>query len=149
MTQTKLDLDLARLVDQYGLDAVRRALPRTGEEQVLSIISDGGMHRKPSDLLLGEVFIFSDGMIPSETDDEVQKHIISRCRVLASKLREKSWTEVRLFFSGHALLGAYAKLTVYRVSHLDTVDFGFFGDSGFRMLRTSLRKHLLIDGDDE
>lgn len=144
-TKMSLEEDIQHLISMHGVDEIRSALQRqsnTGD--ILSIIADSGMHRQPSHLILGERFDFSSGMIDTSSDETVQEHILKCCSQLAQKLREKNWSEVRLFFSGHALLGAYAKLTVYRVTHLDTTDFGFFSDSGFRRVDVELRRHLLV-----
>lgn len=139
-----LENELKRLIETYGREQVEASLlEHRRDGSTLSIVADSGMHRQPSELIIGERYDFSSGMIDVQSDVSVESHLLRCCEGLADKLREKAWTEVRLFFSGHALLGAYAKLTVYRVTHLDTVDFGFFGSDGFRRIGISLRKHLL------
>lgn len=138
-----LNDEIERLLRSHSRDEIIDALRQEDCGEVLSIISDGGMHRRPSDLIIGREYIFSRGMIDTSDDLTVRRHILDCCKALAAVLREREWQEVRLFFSGHALLGAYAKLTVYRVTHLDTIDFGFFGDAGFRRLELSLRPQLI------
>jgi hypothetical protein len=138
-----LQSELDRLLIDFSKEEIIEALRVSTSDDVLSIIADGSMHRQPDHLLIGQRYIFSNGMIDTTTDQSVDLHILDCCRRLSLVLRQKNWSQIRLFYSGHSLLPAYAKLTVYRVTHLDTVDFGFFGEAGFRRVEISLRRHLL------
>jgi hypothetical protein len=140
-----LQNELDRLLINFSKEEIIEALRVPSSDDVLSIIADGGMHRQPDDLLIGERYIFSNGMIDTTSDHSVDMHILECCKKLSLVLRRKNWSQIRLFYSGHSLLPAYAKLTVYRVTHLDTVVFGFFGEAGFRRIELSLRRHLLVD----
>lgn len=138
-----LDDDLNELFSKYSRQEIISKLERRKEPQSLAIISDGGMHMSPLEAEVCEKYVFSEGMINVDSDETLRQHILSCCVNLAEKLRSRQWNEISLFYSGHALLAAYAKLTVYRVTHLDTVDFGYFGSHGFRRIYLPIRENIL------
>lgn len=141
---SNISRDVAILVERYGSQNLIEELQKSDSgKNILSIISSEGMHRQPLELMSGEKYIFSEGMIDSTTNQSVSYHLAECCENLANKLREKKWDEIQLFFSGHGLLAAYAKMTVYRVTHLSTVDYGFFADSGYRCVDIDLRPLIL------
>jgi hypothetical protein len=144
MKSDKLNTELAALISKHGLESIKSAISTFGSDgHTLSIISDAGIHREPTELILGEKYYFSEGMIDTSTDETVSDHLLACSTKLAQKLKEREWSEVRLFFSGHNLLSSYAKVTVYRVAHLNTVDYGFFGEAGYRKVHLNLRKKIL------
>lgn len=131
---------LSEIILRQGLEWVERKIRESSpNSNPLSILCDTGMHRIPTELMAGDTHVFSHGMIDTLTDGTVAAHIEECCRRLASKLRSERFSEIRLFYSGHSLLPAFAKLTVYRVAHLDTIDFGFFSEAGYRRLQINLR----------
>lgn len=131
---------LQEILARRGRDWVCNSLAdRSSGQNSLSIFCDVGMHRLPIELAVGDYFVFSEGTIDTESDETVARHLQACCAALADHLRSRKIEEVRLFYSGHSLLPAYAKLTVYRVSHIETIDFGYFSNTGYRRVQFALR----------
>jgi hypothetical protein len=136
---------ISLLVDRRGINWLRDQLANiSGADADLSILCDTAMHRVPTELLVGETHIFSTSQIDTESDASVQEHIEASCQNLANRLRDKKYREIRLFFSGHSLLPAFAKLTCYRVCHTETIDFGYFSNVGYRRIEIDLRATISV-----
>ena len=109
-------------------------------EKTLTIIADPTMHSIPSELIIGEDFVFSTGNIDTSSDDAVALYLEQRIKALVQKLKESRWNKVRLVYSGHALLPASIKMVVYRVCHLETEDIVYFGKAGYRSVSLDIRR---------
>lgn len=112
--------------------------------KTLTIVPDETMHRIPANLIEGEKFLFSVGNIDTTDSTTVKAHMVDKLSKLFEKLRSEKWSNIRLIYSGHAILPAYIKLMVYRVTHLETEDFAYFGDAGYIRLKIDIREEISL-----
>ncbi|MFT0876812.1 hypothetical protein VRZ08_09635 [Rhodopseudomonas sp. G2_2311] len=112
--------------------------------QVLTIVCDDTIHRIPPEILQGEVFVFSSGNFDTTNSATITGYLERRINALCDTLNKQTWTNIRLVYSGHAILAATAKLVVYRVTHIETDDVLYFGGQGY--LEIGLRLRQLLGG---
>jgi hypothetical protein len=128
--------------DEELVKLLSSKLERSATENVLTIICDNTLHKIPSDLIEGELFIFSSGSFDTSSEQAMRTYLEDRVLALFVTLNTKTWKRIRLIYSGHAILASTAKLAVYRVTHLETEDVLYFGEKGY--LRISLRLRDLL-----
>jgi len=142
-----MDDKVTRAVNEFvahrGTEALLNALGQGhGEASQLTIVSDEMMHRVPQDLIIGEKYVFSKELLDASSNAALELGLRERLKDLFVLLKSRRWNSVRLVFSGHALLSAHVKLLVYRVTHLETEDYAYFGESGYRRIKLNLRRDL-------
>lgn len=106
---------------------------------VLTIICDDTLHKIPSRLIDGELFVFSSGNFDTSSELAISQYLESRIVALCAKLNTRIWKRIRLIYSGHAILASTAKLAIYRVTHLETEDVLYFGEHGYLQISLRLR----------
>jgi hypothetical protein len=150
------DLEIESLVREFttkfGADELRTLLKTRVEnlpqEPCLTIICDDSLHEIPSELIVGESFVFSSGNFDTTSGSAVRTHIERCVLALSEVLNAKPWKRVRIIFSGHAILSATAKFVVYRITHIETDDVLYFGGIGYLEVGLRLR-NLLAQKDRE
>jgi hypothetical protein len=145
--------EISQLISRYGKSKVRIALENAAANDsnghVCTIIANRGIHIFPEEILIGDIFVFSEGMVDFTSKETIKREISENLFRLTDFLREKKWKSVYLVISGHAILSMQIKLLVYRVTRLETVDWFFDGagryipiDIHVRALIASARGHI-------
>ena len=107
---------------------------------VLTIISNEGAHRLPSEFRRGMVYAASSGMLDFSTSTRVHEQFDQILERLATLLKSRTWSKVYLVVPfGHATLSMQIKLLVYRITRLETVDLFYDGKGGYFDLELELR----------
>ena len=117
-------------------------LERSATRNVLTIVCDDTLHKIPSDLVDGDLFVFSSGNFDTSSEQAMLHYLEERVLALYAQLNTKTWKRIRLIFSGHAILASTVKLVVYRVTHLETEDVVYFGEHGYLRIHLRLRELL-------
>lgn len=121
------------LIEQEGVAKTKRLIKSLiidSSEPVLTIIANQGSHRIPEKYLRGEIFIASKGNLDFSRKSAVEKQYKQIAFDLSVKLAEKNWKRIYLIPTGHVTLSLQLKLTVYRVTRLNTTDL-FYSDGRF------------------
>lgn len=144
VSEDESERTIAKFVEVFSEEELVKLLRSKLVEQggVLTIIADQSLHKIPDDLVFGDVYVFSSGNLEAGSDEVVKRELVQRLKALHHFLKSKRWRAVRLIFTGHALLAAHIKLTVYRVLHLDTIDIGYFGKDGYREVSIDFRRDI-------
>jgi hypothetical protein len=139
----RLRIDLERLVDLYGPDAVMSEVQSIANQHyewnVCTIVANEGVHHFPSHILIGDLFVFSEGMIDMSTEESMHQFLESRLIALSEYLKSKKWKEIYLVISGHPSISLQIKLLVYQITRLTTVDLIYNG-TGYLRLHIDIRK---------
>ena len=99
--------DLNDLIEKIGRDRAIDILSRFAEEdaevdtQVLTIVSNKGVHHLPSDILRGEVFYASEGNLDFSSLETVSMEFKEILRRLTEKLKSKNGNESTLYHLAH------------------------------------------------
>ena len=117
-------------------------LEGSAAKNVLTIICDDTLHKIPSDLVDGDLFVFSSGNFDASSEHALLRYLEERVLALYAQLNTKTWKRIRLIYSGHAILASTVKLVVYRVTHLETEDVLYFGEHGYLKIQLRLRELL-------
>lgn len=135
---------ISELIKEYGLIDVQREVENLGKEFILdgvaTIICNSGMHSFPGELLRGEVFEFTSGMIDMSSKESIESCIASRLVALASFLKSGRWRKIYIIVSGHPILSMQVKLAVYRVTRLETSDWLYNGNGRYIEISLPVRK---------
>ena len=144
-----MDETLSSLIDKfrsrYGDTELRAFLTNRlagHSDAVLTIVCDDTMHAIPESVILGERFVLSSGNFDTTNSRTVEEYLNSRIILLANKLNSREWDRVRVVYSGHAILAAVAKFTVYRVLHIESDDVIYFGGIGYMEISVRVRNVL-------
>ena len=121
------------LVDQIGVDRAYKILERYKDrhlvenEHVLTIISNMGVHHIPENILVGEVFVASEGNLDFSTPKSIRKEIDRILGRISTKLKSKKWKHVYIVPFGPCIISMQIKLLVYRVTRIESVDLFYVG----------------------
>lgn len=125
----EIEQKLRELYSMYGHEAVNSKFRLIDREffrdDVCTIVVNSGIHRFPDHVLVGEVFVFSQGNIDMESAEAISLEIQSHSRRLVQFLTSKRWRDVRILISGHAILCMFVKIVVHKITGIDTIDIVF------------------------
>jgi hypothetical protein len=126
---------IAEFVRQHGEDTLARTLSahldKGAETYALTIICNKGTHALPQLLIRGEEFVLSQGDIDMSSATMIEREMHQILARLATKLKEKNWQNIYIVPSGHPILFAYAKLLVFRVTRIESVDSVYLGHGAY------------------
>lgn len=123
--------ELHELLDEVlgttGTDEISTALKGLLEQgrnnrNVLTIVSNAGVHEIPKAYLRGEVYEASRGDWNASTQEELLTELEAILSRLVSKLRSNAWERVYLIPTGHPILSVQIKTLVYRTLRMNTID---------------------------
>lgn len=141
--------ELGSLIREYGRDEVERSLRELdGEDDVLTVVVNRGMHHIPSSVLRGTIFEFSKDHVvldPENLKDSTTVLLKRAHKFLSSK----KWSHVYIVPSGHPLLVVLATLVIYRTLRIDPVIVGYFGEFGYSELETDVREMIFSEDADD
>ena len=137
---------VAKIGAEKFSEACRRMLEDFRPDSVLTIVANKGVHHLPDDLMRGQLFALSEGSLDFSSGDSVKGEFESRLRNLAFVLRSQSWSRIYLVPFGPTLLSAYAKLLVFRVTGLETIDVMHMGRGAYTDISLDLRA-LVLEAD--
>lgn len=141
------DADTIReIAERRGRKFVERALlSGDGGTDVLTIISNSGVHPIPLDYVFGDVFVASNGSLDFTSEQTVNAEIDEIVKSVSQKLRERRWTKVYLIPFGHAVISMNIKMVVFRVLRIETIDVFYFGDGRYGLIERNTRSTLTED----
>lgn len=137
-----LDEQLRSIIVDLGPERaleILNAARQSKSEEVLTIVSNEGMHRVPTAFSRGTVYAASTGMLDLSSSDRVREQFNEILLRLTSVLKSRTWSKIYLIPFGHASLSMQIKLLVYRVTRLETVDLFYDGKGGYFDLDVDLR----------
>lgn len=121
------------LIESYGVDSVSRSfnkiLSRT--EAICTVVVNAGLHKFPESILLGDVYIFTEGNLHLENSDIFHQELSDHLVKLADYISNRKWKKIYLVISGHAVLNMNVKLLIYRLTRLETVDWVYDGQGSY------------------
>ena len=142
----ELENDLNVLVKRYGKERVLRELERSlwnmSKPDTCTILINEGLHNFPNHLFVGEKYVFYRGSIDLSSEKNLESMLRERIDELKSFLRKRKWKQIFIVVSGHAAVCMQVKLAVYRVTHIETVDWVFDGAGNYLRLELPLRELL-------
>lgn len=117
-------------IERYGEQELLSKLNTTynQQENILTIISNQGVHPLGELHKRGEIFYASKGDLDFSTELKATEEIKKILEVVANKLKSNSWERVYLVPFGPAALSMQIKSLVYRILHIDTVDVLHIGN---------------------
>lgn len=132
------------LVAEYGEAAVlNEALSLSSTvrvSQVATIIANAGLHSFPDDILRGDVYEFSRGMMDLSSKSKIEETLAKNLRQLAGFLRAKQWKKIYIVTSGHPVFSMQIKVAVYRITRLETVDWLYDGTGNYFEISVPVRR---------
>ncbi len=135
---------LQEIVRRQGRDFVISEISKLkNDANVLTIVSNVGLHPVPEDFVFGELYIASHGNLNFSTVSTVNLEINKVIQTLHAKLIEKNWSEIYLIPFGHSVLSMAIKLAVYRTLRIETNDIFYFGNGDYGVIRRDTRAALL------
>ena len=140
----EIDLQIASLVERYGLSAVSDAvrISSNRDEEVLTIVSNKGLHEAPAEYLHGEIFYATEGPIECEDVNCVNDYLDELTTRLKAKLLEKRWKKVNLIPFGHIVLNMTIKMIVFRSLWIETNDLFYFGNNRYGIIERDTKRIL-------
>lgn len=137
--------EISRLVAVFGYDEIFEAIKqaRQEEDEVLTIVSNKGLHAPPEEHLHGEVFFATEGPLVFNNIQEVEEIMQQALISLKEKLLEKRWKKIYLIPFGHVVINMHIKLTVFRTLWMDTTDIFYFGNNRYAELSRDSRNSLV------
>jgi hypothetical protein len=142
MTKNLID-ELRHLAEVFGPDSVVKAAEQVSSESerksVCTIVVNEGFHHLPSRLLKGAVYTFSAGPLDLSSEEKLNNQMSSYIEGLVAFLRSRKWSRVFVVISGHAVACMYVKLTVFRVTHLESEDWIFDGQGNYILSDISVK----------
>tara|TARA_R110002072_G_scaffold161616_1_gene313230 strand:- start:532 stop:972 length:441 start_codon:yes stop_codon:yes gene_type:complete len=136
---------IRKLIEKHGADELRRTLDNQEfhlRQSKCTIIADEMVHEIPDRLIVGQKYVFSHGNLPIDCDDDLRNALVERVKLLKNFLSTQEFKSIRLIYSGHAVLAAVVKFSVYRISHIETEDVVYFGGKGYLNIGTYLNDYL-------
>jgi hypothetical protein len=139
MKQKPMDLDtyLKQGIQLFGRDELSKHLAEFNDnfvdldENVLTIISNAGVHHLAESHQRGEVYEASNGSLDFSSEESVLfefERILCR---LGWKLRERVWQKIYLVPFGPAALSMQIKVLVHKITDLQTIDVMHLGNNRY------------------
>jgi len=98
---------------------------------VLTIVSNKGMHHFPDTLKRGEVYYASTGSFDFSNEGLIINQYKKSMKLLTEKLTSRQWRTIYLVPFGHSTFSMQLKLLVYRVTHIETIDVLYDGKGNY------------------
>lgn len=138
---------LERMIAEYGelaVEAELKLLKSSGAHNVseCTILVNRGLHSFPEEILRGDVFVVYEGSLDLSSASVLTAFAGERLVALRNFLLSKKWQRASIVISGHAALCMQVKLAVYRITHIETVDWVFDGRGNYIPLQIPLRNIL-------
>jgi hypothetical protein len=104
--------------------SLRAYLSSPGEEPeaVLTVIANAGVPHMPECLVRGAMYVLSEGSLDFASKESATAEFEKCLTGLVKVLKTQSWKRIYLIPYGPTLLSALAKLVIYRVTGLETID---------------------------
>ena len=139
-------VDLSDLIERLGEHEAFSILKeyvekgKSGEENVLTIVVNKGVHHLPEKSLRGTVFYASEGNLDFSSPESVEKEF-GRVLVDVTKiLKEKSWKQVFVLPFGPCALSMQIKLLVYRITRIESIEIFHLGEGEYMNLEINQRE---------
>ena len=137
---------LKKLQHRYGADLLKLEFDRltqdTASTSVCTILINDGLHYFPKTLFVGECFVFYSGGLDLSSEQALEKEMAVSLVKLQNFLRKRKWERIYTIISGHAAACMQVKLAVYRITHIETIDWVFDGAGNYLKLELPLRQIL-------
>jgi len=145
-----LEHDITTLIEKYGLAAIKRTIiaheiPEPAIDYCTIVVSEG-VHFFPDSILKGEVFVFHKGMLDLSSQESILSELYPRLINLKSFLLQRNWRKIYLVVSGHSLICMITKLAIFRICHMESIDFIFDGNGKYTEVDFSIRS--VLSGED-
>lgn len=146
MPNDTIQKDIDDIIAKYGphaaLSAMQSATRSITHGNACTIIVNGGLHRFPPEILVGEVYTFYEGSLDLSDESILQSFLESRLLDLATFLRSRKWKNISVVISGHAAVCMQVKLAIYRITHIESIDWVFDGAGNYLRLAIPMRRVL-------
>ena len=146
MPEDSIHDDISRLIEKYGrhaaLNAMQNAAKSLTPGAVCTIIVNAGLHRFPPEILSGEIYTFYEGSLDLSSEELLRSFVEDRLLNLSIFLKSRKWRQIFIVISGHAAICMQVKLAVYRITHIETVDWVFDGAGNYVRLAIPMRRIL-------
>jgi hypothetical protein len=109
------------------------------DEQVLTIVSNTGVHPLPLEEIRGELYVASKGNLDFSDENSVNSELDFIIANLLVKLQEKRWKKIYLLPFGHAVISMNIKMVVFRVLRIETADIFYFGGGKYGLIERDTR----------
>ena len=120
--------------------AIRTLIPGKPRSDILTIVSNEGIHHLPRELRRGTVLAASRGNLPIDDPKKLRTEYEKILKRVAKVLRSKTWSRIYLVPFGHSTLCMLLKLLVYRVTSIETTDLLYDGKGNYHDLQFNIRK---------
>lgn len=128
-------------IEIHGESAlVDRIRPDVNSGEILTIISNGGVHPYHDLHKRGDIFIASEGNIDFSTENSAIRGIEEILVRVSRKLKEKRWRKVYLVPFGPAPLSLQIKSLVHKILDIETIDVLHIGNGRHIDLNLDPRK---------
>lgn len=142
-------VDLADLIRRLGeekaCDILREHLEREerGDENVLTIVVNKGVHHLPEKNLRGTVFYASEGNLDFSSARSVEEEFDRILEDVTRILKEKNWKQVFVLPFGPCALSMQVKLLVYRITRIESIEIFHLGEGEYMDLEINQR-HIIV-----
>ena len=146
MTEKTLTSELTDLLQRYSRIEVEKTLRGLsipdGNGTICTILVNQGLHAFPDYVFRGEKYVFYEGSADLSSSEALAAFAKERLENLAKFLKRKKWSEIYIIISGQAALCMLIKLAVYRITHIETIDWVFDGQGNYISLKVPVRSIL-------
>jgi len=141
--RSELERTFRRAVRKVGRERVAEHLSRLaseGDDSVLTIIANEGVHPLPEQYHRGQVFVASQGSMDFSSSTSIRREYEKVLRRTAKKLQEQPWRTVYIVPFGPSTLSMQLKLLVYRICGIESIDLAHLGQNVRVDIKLDLRK---------
>lgn len=131
-------ITLRSIIDRRGVEFVKDVLAEE-QDNILTIVSNSGVHPVPQEFVFGELYIASTGTLDFSNVRTVNAEIDNIIKALHRKLVEKKWKKIYVIPFGHSVISMNIKLAVYRTLRIETTDVFYFGGGEYGVLDREMR----------
>jgi len=134
----KLSIEINKLLEKYSYQQLKDRILELEESNnassnILTVISNAGIHKFPEKYLRGEIYTASSGNIATNTSKEINGEIKVILKNLHEKLNEKNWKIIYLIPTGHPVVSSHIKSFIYRVRRINTIDVFYVNGQYFEV----------------
>lgn len=119
---------IEKFIRTYGEDKLVDLVTHRDDQNVLTIISNAGVHPYHALHKRGEIFVASEGSLDFSSQESAVAAIEDVLVRVANKLKEKSWNRVYLVPFGPAPLSLQIKSIVHKILDIETIDVLHIGN---------------------
>jgi len=134
---------LEKLINKIGKEEAFELLEKhvkSNEQNILTIVTNLGPHKLPDHLIVGDLYIASEGDFDLNNQKTIEASFSSVLSNLSKKLKEKDWHEIHVIPFGPSVLNMMIKLVIFRVTYSDTFDYVYSGNGQYRRIKINSRK---------